>query len=188
MLFATLLGIPRLAVFIPAYLLIINKQFNELHDLDNNINSLIEAKSQAASISSEEIIDKYRAQTEEVRSQFRKFVIPSKDNIQTLASIEIDKISHEIGLEEFHIDPWSSSEIAAFGECKYLFGQPMEVSFKATFNEFAKFLNMLERYKTVIFIDTFSITRSTGEDVKHQVRMALAVLVERPSSSAESSG
>jgi len=177
-----------LAIFVPAYMFILKKQVSDLENIDKSIAGLVSDINDAKTISSEDMIDRYRAQLEETKAQFNGFVVPSKDNIQTLASIEIDKMSHEIGLEAFHIDPWSSSEVVTFSECKYVFGQPMQVTFKATFNEFARFLNMLERYKTVIFIDNFSITRSTNDEEKHQVRMDLAVLVEKESTTAKLSG
>ena len=172
-----------LAVFIPVYIFVIQRQCDDLCNIKLQCDNLVEDVSEAKLISSEDAINKINGQIEEMKNLFNGFVIPSKDDIQTLASIEIDKISREIGLEAFHIDPWGSKEITAFSECKYLFGQPMEVTFNATFHEFAKFLNMLERYKSVIFIDDFSITRSIEENKKHQVRMSLGVLVRKDSPS-----
>ena len=171
-----------LAVFVPAYFFVIQKQYSDLGNIESSIKELREELNRAKIISSEKEMDKYRNQVEEIKNVYNGFVIPSKDDIQELASIEIDRISREIGLEAFRIDPWSSNEIAAFSECKYVFGQPMEVTFNSTFNEFAKFINMLERYKSVIFIEKFSITRSKDKNTKHQVRMDLGVLVQKQAS------
>jgi hypothetical protein len=177
-----------LAVFVPVYMFVLRKQFSDLDDKNVKLDSLMADVNEARFISLQESIDKFQSQVDEIKALFNRFVVPSKDYIQTLASIEIDKISKELGLESFYIDPWKGDEIAGFSECKYLFGQPMEVTFKATFTEFAKFLNMLERYKSVIFIDTFSIIRSKEKDAKHQIRMNLAVLVQKQSSAEDISG
>lgn len=170
-----------LAILIPAYLFVIQRQFNDLENIEITRDGLVRDYNEAKMLSSEEAMNKFYNQLEEMKATYSRFVIPSKDNIQSLASIEIEKISKETGLEAFHIDPWSSGEVAAFSECKYIFGQPMDVTFNATFNEFAKFINKLEDYKSVIFIDTFSINRSNEKDKKHQVRMSLEVLVQKQS-------
>ena len=177
-----------LAVLVPAYWFIIKNQYSELDKINNSIQNLTADVNEAKYVSAEDLVDKYRSQLNKIKAEYNGFIIPSKDDIQTLASIEIENISNEIGLQEFHIDPWNANEIAAFSECKYVFGQPMEVTFKATFTEFAKFLNKLERYKSVIFINSFSISRSLEKDGKNQVRMELAVLVEKQISSTKSSG
>ncbi len=174
-----------LAVLIPVYLLVIQRQFDDFENIEATCEQLARDVNEARLLSSEDAINKFRAQIEEMKNTYGGFVIPSKDNIQSLASLEIDRIAQEIGLEEFHIDPWISREVAAFSECKYLFGQPMEITFNANFNEFAKFLNKLEGYKSVIFIDTFSITRSIEKDKKHQVKMNLEVLVQKQSAIAK---
>jgi len=174
-----------LAVLVSVYFLVLQRQFNDYENIKKTCEQLARDVNEARFLSSEEAMNKFRDQIEAMKNTYSGFVIPSKDNIQFLASIEIERISHEIGLEEFHIDPWSGREVAAFSECKYLFGQPIEITFNATFNEFAKFLNKLEGYKSVIFIDTFSITRSKEKDKKHQVKMNLEVLVQKQSAIAK---
>lgn len=174
-----------LAVLIPVYLFVIQRQFDDFENIEKKCEQLTREVNDAMSLSSEEAKNKFNEQLNAMKNSYSGFVIPSKDSLQALASLEIDRISYEIGLEEFHIDPWISREVAAFSECKYLFGQPMEITFNANFNEFAKFLNKLEGYKSVIFIDTFSITRSKEKDKKHQVKMNLEVLVQKQSALAK---
>lgn len=89
---------------------------------------------------------------------------------------QISGISNEIGLKAFQITP-TGQNMAAFDNCKYISGQLYEVGFTGSFNQFATFLNALERYKPVIFIDTFSIARSRQGDNNHMVDMQLAILV-----------
>ena len=122
MIMAGLVWSISLAVLIPAYIFVIQKQFNELDNIKDMREELKDEVSSVINITSEDSINKILSQVEELKTTYNGFVIPSKENIQTLASIEIDKIASEIGLEEFHIDPWSSNEDAAFSGCKYLFG------------------------------------------------------------------
>lgn len=171
-----------LAVFLLVYVFVLKPQKAELMRIDAKLKEKEKEANDSQGMTAESKLQNLRKQIEEFNAQLGEFVIKSKDEIQTLASLEIYNMSQEIGLDAFHIDPWSGVEVAAFSECKQVFGQTMIVGFNAGFPEFAKFINMLERYKTVIFIDSFSITRSTDESGKHKVDMNLAVLVEKPAS------
>ncbi len=91
---------------------------------------------------------------------------------------EISGISNEIGLNTFQVSPTGQS-VTALDNCKYVSGQLYQVGFTASFNQFAAFLNALERYRPVIFVDTFSIARSRQGDTDHKVGMQLAVLVAK---------
>ncbi len=166
-----------IAVFVPAYSFVLKPQ---AAGLDSKTREYNEIKSQADTARFEaegSTLLAAQKRIDEMKSQLDRFVVSSKENIQSLASLEIYNMSKEIGLDAFHIDPWSGGDIPAFSECKYVTGQPMKVTFEASFQQFAKFLNMLESYKSVIFIDSFSITRSRDNNAKHKVDMNLAVLV-----------
>jgi Tfp pilus assembly protein PilO len=169
-----------LAVFVLAFFLVIKPQMTTMASLEREykeVKSIAEtARIQAQDTTKQEL----QKQIDQMKTQLSRFVVASKDDIQTLASMEID-MSKKMELDAFNIDPWSAGEISAFSECKYVFGQSMKVSFNGSFQQFAKFLNMLERYKSVIFIDTFSITRAQEQDkeAKNKVEMNLAVLVEK---------
>ena len=165
---------------VPAFWFLLRPQMKKIEVYKHDYNELKNQAFTATLEAEESTMRALQKQFDEVKTKYGMFVVHSKDDIQNLASLEIYNMSREIGLDSFHIDPWSTREIAAFSDCKYVFGQPMKVTFNASFPEFAKFLNMLERYKLVIFVDTFSITRENPEDIKHKVEMNLAVLVEKP--------
>ena len=168
-----------LVVFVLAFMFVLRPQIAEKSNLDRKYEIAKENDETYNEQAKESTKREMQEQIDEMKAQLARFVLPSRDAIQTLASIEIDKMAKDLGLDAY-IDPWNGSQIAAFSECKHVYGQSIKVTFNATFNEFAKFLNRLERYKSVIFIDSFSITRSHEENVKHTVEMNLVVLVEKP--------
>jgi Tfp pilus assembly protein PilO len=169
-----------IAVFVLVFMLVLKPQMAKRDSLGREYKD-VKSTADTAKVEAEDSArQELQKQIDDMKAQLSRFVLSSKDNIQTLASIEIYNMSKEIGLDAFNIDPWSAGEVSAFSECKFVFGQSIKVSFNATFREFAKFLNMLERYKSVIFIDTFSITSVNKENEKHKVEMNLAVLVEKP--------
>ena len=137
----------------------------------------VEAEAAAASLASQE--QTKNRLNEEIRTSNERlgdFVFaPERTSNLTY---EIGSIFSGIGLDGFEVTPTGQS-IAAFDGCKYASGQYYQVSFTASFNEFAAFLNALERYRPVIFVDTFTITRSSQGDSEPKVDMQLAVLVAK---------
>jgi hypothetical protein len=160
-----------LTVFVLGYLFIIKPQNSKLDELTNKLQKINPESFEAKKKQLKEQIDS-------VKVQLDGFAIESED-VQDLASIEIFNLAKENNLDAFLIKPWRDREVAAFKRSKYVYGQFIEVSFNATFSEFAKFLNKLERNKSVIFVDSFSITRAKGDNLKHKVDMCLAVLVKK---------
>jgi Tfp pilus assembly protein PilO len=80
----------------------------------------------------------------------------------------------------------SSSSISTAGEgtlktdnYEYIATRQISVNFNSSFTKFAMFLNALERSRPVIFVDSFSITRSAESGSGNKVDMKLAVLVEK---------
>ncbi|MBN2589349.1 MAG: hypothetical protein JXA96_05780 [Sedimentisphaerales bacterium] len=128
-----------------------------------------------------------REQIDSIKVNLDDFVIGS-DYVQDLASVEIFNLAKDNNLDSFLIRPWRDKEVPAFKNNKYVYGQFIQVSFNATFNEFAQFLNKLERHEPYIFIDSFSIKRSTDGNKKHEVDMDLAILVEKNKTSKGAKG
>ena len=50
----------------------------------------------------------------------------------------------------------------------------IDVTFKATFNQLAMFINALERHEPAIFVDRLAVTYSAGGEGQHDVTMTLA--------------
>jgi len=101
-------------------------------------------------------------------------------------SHEIIQLSNKIGLN-IEVIP-AAQRNTAFDECKYVSGQYFQISFTAGYNEFARFLNELERYRPVIFIDTFSITKSRPDEARPVINMNLAVLVAKNEKQSNTEG
>lgn len=159
-----------LIVFVLGYLLVLKPQKSKLDDLTMRQNT--------EPINYDLKKKQLDEQIDNIKVQLGNFVINS-ENIQDLASTEIFNLAKDTNLDAFLIKPWRNKEVPAFKKKKYVYGQFIEVSFNATFREFAKFLNKLEMHEPFIFIDSFSIIRSVGENEKHKVEMNLAVLVEK---------
>jgi hypothetical protein len=94
-------------------------------------------------------------------------------------TFDISRISGDVKL-----NPSSSISTAGEGTLKtdnykYIVTRQFSVNFNSSFTKFAMFLNALERSRPVIFVDSFSITRSAESGSGNKVDMKLAVLVEK---------
>jgi len=100
-------------------------------------------------------------------------------------TFDISQISSDTNVDSFSITATGSEGLTRIANCDYICEKYIYVSFTASFEKFATFLNLLERYRPVIFVDTFSIIRSNEDVSGHQVNMRLAVLVRRDAAAKE---
>jgi Tfp pilus assembly protein PilO len=105
------------------------------------------------------------------------FVIESDDSANL--TLDISQIASEKKLDSFMIKTKENRENSAIPDCKYITEDRIDIGFNAGFNQFAAFLNALERHQPVVFIDTFSIARSKQDDSGHKVNMNLAVFARK---------
>ena len=108
--------------------------------------------------------------------RLKDFVI-EQDNIGNL-TLEIGRIAKKVGLDSFGSDFTTGERITTKTDSsEHIFPRYISVKFNSSFNNFADFLNRLERSEPVYFIDTFSINRSEENESANPVEMKLAVLV-----------
>jgi len=115
---------------------------------------------------------------EELKSRLADFVVESDESANL--TLDISQAAGQKNLKSLTIE--SKSKVASpsveIPGCKHIFEDYINISFTAGFNEFAAFLNSLERHRPVVFVDTFKIVRSSEEDSKgHAAEMDLAVFV-----------
>lgn len=118
-------------------------------------------------------------QIENLRDELKGSVINSEDSADLV--FDISQIANEKGLAAFSIKAKDDRTGAGLEipNCSHICENHIDISFTAGFNQFAAFLNALERHRPVIFIDSFKITRSIQGDSGHQIDMSLAVFVRK---------
>ena len=116
-------------------------------------------------------------QVEHLRDKLKVFVIDPEDLADLI--FDIGQIASEKKVTSFNIRTKDSRRGSAIPDCKYLCENQIDISFTASFNQFATFLNTLERNQPVVFVDKFTITRSDQDYSGHHVDMNLAVLLRK---------
>jgi len=117
------------------------------------------------------------SQIEQLRNNLGDFVI-DYENLANL-TFDISRMATEQKLASFSIKTRNDFSGAASSGDKHLRQDRIELQFAAGFNQFARFLSALERHRPVVFVDDFSITRSSRGHGRHQVSMNLGVFVKK---------
>jgi hypothetical protein len=163
-------------LFLLVYLFVLSPLNKSRRYIESEFRKIKDDADAAMLASQEQTKIRLNKQIEQLNNSIGDFVI-EPGNISNL-TYQISGISNKIGLNAFQVTPIGQN-ISIFDDCKYVSGQLYQVGFTASFNQFAAFLNALERYRPVIFIDTFSITRSREGRTNHMVDMQLAILVAK---------
>ena len=165
-------------VFLLAYMLVLRPQEQRLSRIKSKAAESQRQAEAAKEAAADETRETLNEQIQNLQEQLRSFVVAS-GKIQDVGG-QIRNIFVEAGLDlsSLNMDLQSSRSISTFSDCKYVYGHPISLEFPASFNKFATFINALERNEPVVFINTFSIEKSS-EDSDHKVTMELAVLVDK---------
>lgn len=127
--------------------------------------------------SGEQTRARLNSRLEELRSILGEFVIDFEDSANLV--FDISRMANEKGLGSFRIGSREKAGGSEIPTCKYICENHIDISFTAGFNQFASFLNALERHRPVIFVDGFKITREDKNPGGHKVDMNLTVFVKK---------
>ena len=107
----------------------------------------------------------------------KDFVVDFEDSANLI--FDISQIATEKKVDSFSIKGQEDRRGSTGLDLKHLREHRIDINFAGGFNQFATFLNALERHRPVIFVDKFEITRSRQENSGHKVNMDLVVLVKK---------
>ena len=165
-------------VFLLAYILVLGPQKNYIKRIDNKLNERKQLFESALRAARGETKIRLNEQIERLQSRLNDFVIDFEDSANL--TFDISQIANEEKVASFSIKTKDSRGLSAIPDCSYICENQIEISFTGGFNQFATFLNALERHRPVLFIDKFMITRSGQEGSGYQVDMNVAVFVRKP--------
>jgi hypothetical protein len=129
------------------------------------------------------------ADSEQARIQLSEKVNELTEELDTFAAkvddldslwFSVSRIASEIGVDSFQSRGKDNESYSLIPNCYNIGIASMEVDFIGSFTKFAKFINRLERYKPIVFIDGFTIIRPTQEDSVPKSKLFLSVFVRVP--------
>jgi len=114
---------------------------------------------------------------ERLKNRLEDFVADFEDSPNL--TFDISQIATEKKVTSFSVKSRENHEVSAIPNCSHICESHMDIGFSAGFNQFATFLNALERHRPVLFVDTFMVTRSKQDGPGYQVSLNVAVLVRK---------
>ena len=159
-----------------AYMLVVRPQKDNKKRLESKLAERKQMHESALKAAQEETKIQLNEQIERLRDRLEDFVVDSEDSANV--TFDISQIASEKKIASFSIKSSKDNrKVSAIPNCNYIRENKIEVDFTARFNQFAAFLNALERYRPVFFVDGFTINRSERDDSGPKVSMNLVVLV-----------
>ena len=127
-------------------------------------------------MSQEETKVQLKNEIKELQDELENFVIDFEDS--TNLTFDISQIANERKVGSFSIKENRGG--STLPDCEQLDEDDIEIRFTTNnFNQFAAFLNALERHQPVIFVDKFTMSRNNQSDEGHKVNMNLSVFVKK---------
>ncbi|MFZ2148054.1 MAG: hypothetical protein WAV28_12615 [Sedimentisphaerales bacterium] len=167
-------------VFLFAYILVLGPQKNYEKRIENKLAERKQVYESALRAAQKETKIRLNEQIERLRTRLQDFVIDFEDSANL--TFDISQIANEKKVASFSIKSKDSRGLSTIPECKYISEDQIVISFIGGFNQFATFLNALERHRPVIFVDKFTITRSGQDDSVYQVSLNVAAFVKKQQS------
>ena len=170
-----------LVLFFIANVLLLAPQRNNKKQLGKDLAEKKQMYASVLELTDEKARARINSQIEQLRQSIRGFVIDSEDLANL--TLDISKIANEKKLASFSVRTRDERTGSTIPNCSYITESHMDISFTSSFNQFAAFLNALERHQPIVFINKFTITRSQQNDSSNQVNMDIAVLTRKSQNS-----
>ena len=170
-----LLWTASLAVFLLAYFLVLVPQRQNRDRLSAELAQKEQQRRSARDYEARQAEGAPAQEIQQLHERFNDFVFDFQNTGDlTFAISEIAKDKQVPSLANIHVGERAEPAVA---DCRRIAESTIDISFKADFNQFLNLVNALERHRPVVFVDTFTITRSRQGDSGHPVEMKLAVFL-----------
>ena len=164
-------------VFLFVYMLVLAPQHIQKERLEKQLTEQKETYEVASKLTDKQKRNKLNEKLETLKGRLNQFVVDFEDAANL--TFDIRQIANENNTSAFTIRPRIAELNQKKAKFEHIQQNRIDLDFKSDFTEFAIFLNALERHKPVVFVDSFSITRSKVSASGHKVDMSLSVLVKK---------
>ena len=167
-----------LVLFLLAYMFIVRPQKNSKKLVETKLAEKKQVYDSAIRAAKEETKIRLNEQIESLRSRLQDFVADFEDSVNL--TFDLSQIAEENKVASFGSKVKSNRGIAKKKDSKkYIQENQINISFNGNFNQFATFLNTLERHRPVIFVDKFIITRSARDESVFLVNLNVISFVRK---------
>ena len=174
------------AIVVVAYFLVLGPQQVAVAKLGKEFNISIEQYTMVQTAQRKETKGHIETTLKEQVEKTSRFVVPS--DTASGMTLHISQLASEHGLSEFSTKTRELSSTFGTDSKAKITDAWLELSFACTFNQFAAFLNSLERSQPVIFVETAQISRDAEGPDLPRARVLISYLVDIPQNKHKASG
>lgn len=120
---------------------------------------------------------KLAAEVESLRTRLGNYVSEYEDS--TNLTFAVSRIAGDKQVSAFTVKTPESGRQQDQLTVKNIQENKMEISFTSDFLQFTNFINTLERYQPVVFVDRFRVQRDSQSGAANKVDMSLAFFVRK---------
>jgi hypothetical protein len=177
---AALIWAACLVLFVLVNMFVLGPQNDSKKRFENEIAEKKRLHESALRAAEEETKIQLNEQIESLRNRLKDFVMDFEDSANL--TFDIGQIASEKEVASFSIKSADGRSVSAIADCNYISESHIDISFISGFNQFATFVNALERHRPVLFVNKFTISRSNQDDSVYQATLDVAAFVRKQQS------
>ena len=160
-----------------AYLILLRPQIRSTRNLQNKLTEKKQLYQSAQKATDEQTKIRLNEEIESLQDKLKAFVIDQEDSANL--TFDIGQIANKEKVSSFSIKSKGKRRTSAIPDSNSINENHIDISFSAGFNQFATFVNALERHRPVLFVNEFSMARSNKDDSAYQVTLDVAAFVKK---------
>ncbi len=164
-------------VFLMLYIFVLGPQKNTQKSIESRLAEKQQVYKSALRAAHKETQVRLNEQIGSLQDRLKNFVVDFEDSANL--TFEISQIANEKEVASFSIEGENNRGILGATDRKYISESQIVISFIGGFNQFATFLNALERHRPVLLVDKFTIARSGREGSGYQISLNVTSFVRK---------
>lgn len=166
-----------LVLFVLVCVFILGPQKNNRKRLESTLTEKKQQYEMAQEATQEKTQISLNEQIENLQNTLQNFVLDHDDSANL--TFDIGRIANEEKVASFSIKNKDKKGLSEIPDCNSIGENHIDISFIAGFDQFATFVNALERHQPVLFVNEFSISRSNKGHSAYQVSLDVAAFVKK---------
>jgi hypothetical protein len=166
-----------LVLFVLACIFILGPQRSNRKRLENTLTEKKQQYEMAQEAAQEQTKNRLNKQIENLHNTLKDFVLDFENSANL--TFDIGRIANEEKVASFSIRNKDKQGFSEIPDCNSICENHIDISFIAGFNQFATFVNALERHRPVLFVNEFVISRSKKGQSAYQASLDVAAFVKK---------
>jgi Tfp pilus assembly protein PilO len=166
-----------IVLFVLAYMFVLGPQKNSRRNLENRLAEKKQEYEMAQIAARDQTKARLNEEIERMRGTLKDFVVELEDSANL--TFDIGQIANKQNVASFSIKNDDKQGVSDIPDCNCISESHIDIGFIAGFDQFATFVNALERHQPVLFVNEFSIARSNKDESTYQVTLDVAAFVKK---------